>query len=108
MRLKSSKESLSSTRGIVVEVFENPSMFCPVTAYLHYQDLCGTGRQSSPAFRTPTGWAYRHGAFNDDLKSLLAPHITYGKISAHSFRAGMASLMAMAGLDDELIKAAGR
>ena len=59
VRLKSSKESLSTTRGIVVEVFENSSMFCPVKAYLQYQNLCGSGKQSSPAFRTPMGWAYR-------------------------------------------------
>lgn len=59
VRLKSSKESLASTRGVVVEVFENGSMFCPILAFLKYQNLCGSGKQTSPAFRTPTGWAYR-------------------------------------------------
>ena len=110
VRLKSSKESLSTTRGIVVEVinnnlllvllrylpsiklqvFSNDSLFCPVKAYQRYINLCGTGSSNSPAFRTPTGWAYRHAAFNEDLRALLSPYIHYGKITAHSFRSGMA------------------
>ena len=55
VRLKSSKESLASVRGVVVEVFENGTMFCPVKAYLHYVSLCVSGKSGQPAFRTPTG-----------------------------------------------------
>ena len=46
--------------------------------------------------------------FNKDLKLLLGEYIVYGRITAHSFRSGLASLMAQAGYADELIQAAGR
>ena len=65
-------------------------------------------KEDSAAFRSPLGWAYRKHAFNEDIKSLLGKYITYGKISSHSFRAGLASLMAQAGYKDETIMAVGR
>ena len=108
VRLKSSKESRASTRGIVVEIFGNSTRFCPVAAYLKYRELLGGGRSDSAAFRTSEGWAYHHKKFNSDLKSLLGGYISYGSVSGHSFRSGLASLMAMAGFSDETIKAAGR
>ena len=98
VRLKSSKESRASTRGIVVEVFGNSSIYCPVSAYLRYRGLLAGGGSNSAAFRTSQGWAYHHGKFNSDLKALLGPYIKYGSISGHSFRSGLASLMAMAGI----------
>ena len=63
-------------------------------AYTKYLSQCKARKEDSAAFRSPLGWAYRRQAFNDDIKSLLGKYITYGKISGHSFRSGMASLMA--------------
>ena len=63
----------------------------------------------SAAFRVPnSGNAYRHARFNESLKKLLQSHINYGSITGHSFRAGMASLMGLAGFKDEEIQARGR
>ena len=47
---------------------------------------------------------------NEVLKKLLRPHLDYkeGQITTHSFRAGIASLLAEKGLSDEEIKSVGR
>lgn len=108
IRLKSSKESRNDTRGIIIEVYANESSYCPVKSWKQYISLCGRGKIDTAAFRTPMGWAYRKAAFNNDLRDLLGKYITYGKISGHSFRAGLASLMAQAGYKDESIMAIGR
>lgn len=105
VRLKSPKESRVACRMIVVEVFENKTKLCPVVAYLEYRAMVGRSNESQPAFRSESGFAYRHQQFNKDLKELLGRYITYGKISAHSFRSGLASLMAQAGCSVETIKA---
>ena len=46
--------------------------------------------------------------FNEDLKRLLSPYIKYGKVSGHSFRAGLATLMAAKGFREEDIRGIGR
>ena len=46
--------------------------------------------------------------FNADLKKLLGGHIKYGKLTGHSFRAGLATLMAQAGFEDKDIQSIGR
>ena len=65
-------------------------------------------RPSSPAFRTRKGMVYTAENFNDDLKKLLGPHIKYRKLTGHSFRAGLATLMAQAGFEDKDIQSVGR
>ena len=40
--------------------------------------------------------------FNADLRALLSPYIGYGLITGHSFRAGLATLMAQSGYDDNV------
>ena len=107
--LKSPKEARGNPVPIVVEVFQTKDVLCPVKAYRSYEDLVGVMRLNSAAFRIPgCGEAYRHGRFNLDLKRLLSPYIHYGKITGHSFRAGLASLMAKKGFPEAEIKAVGR
>lgn len=109
VKLKSSKESRADTRGIIIEVFANKTDFCPVRSYKKYMSLTKGGRQTSAAFRLPSGLAYCHREFNRDLKDLLSPYLgVYGKVSGHSFRSGLATLMAQCGYSDEAIQAAGR
>ena len=110
VRLKSSKESRDMFRGVVVEVFEHyGAELCPVAAWERYRDFVGRSNPDAPAFRVRTGNGYRHSRFNNELKAILAPTLRgYGRITAHSFRAGLATLLATAGFDDEVIKAIGR
>ena len=109
MSLKSPKEARGNPVPIVVEVFATGDLLCPVSAYLRYVDLVGITRLNSAAFRVPVcGVAYRHRRFNEDLRKLLSPHIKYGRISSHSFRAGLSSLMAKKGFPESEIKAVGR
>ena len=110
VRLKSSKESRDTFRGVVVEVFEHfGADLCPVVAWEKYRDFVGRSNPEAPAFRVSSGNGYRHSRFNSELKTILAPTLKgYGRITAHSFRAGLATLLATAGFDDEVIKAIGR
>ena len=110
IRLKSSKESRDFCRGVVLEIFEHHGAnLCPVDAYEAYLASCGGSKLEAPAFRVRTGNGYRHSRFNKELKELLEPALRgYGKIMAHSFHAGLATLLATAGFDDEIIKAIGR
>ena len=63
-----------------------------------------------PAFLKPNGSPLTGREFNDILKKLLSPYIDYNKskISTHSFRGGMASLLGQIGFSDEEIQAMGR
>ena len=61
-----------------------------------------------PAFRDEVGYAFRMGRFNGILKKLLKNHVEYGRITMHSFRCGLASLLAENGFSDEDIRAIGR
>ena len=87
-------------------------MFCLkniISAYKSFLQLTKRGSFDSAAFRTEQGWAYTHKEFNSDIKSLLQEFLPYGhNISGHSFRAGLASLLAQAGYGDDKIKAIGR
>ena len=91
------------------EVFSAGGAICPVQAYKKYTELVGVKRMDSAVFRLPwSGEAYKHGRFNNDLKKLLGPHIRYGTVSGHSFRAGLSSLMAGAGFKEEEVQMIGR
>ena len=108
IRLKSSKESRNYCRGTIVEVFGNNSVTCPVAAFTDYLKIAGNIHTDCAAFRTGDGWALRHGRVNAELKRILSPYVTYGSISGHSFRAGLASLMAEKGMSDDDIRTQGR
>ena len=107
--LKCPKEAGQNRVPIRVEVFSNRTRYCPVTAYIDYMEKVGVRDDFSAAFRVPkSGNAYRHTRFNGVLKNLLEPHISYGTITGHSFRAGMATMMGLAGFTDDEIQARGR
>ena len=105
VRLKSTKTCRSLNKGQVVEVFPNGTKICPVRCYKKYLRLHGTSRKDMPAFRTDVGWAFRMDEFNAILKELLAEYVPYGKITSHSFRCGLASLLAENGFTDQEIQA---
>ena len=110
IHLKSPKEERLGG-GINVELFSTGTFSCPVSAWKKW---CGIAKnvQSStkPVFRTQDGKCFSGACFNKELKSLLGPYIDYDKrkILSHSFRAGMASMMALAGYQDHEIMRQGR
>ena len=70
-----------------------------------------TFSDQKPAFRTEDGKAYTGKLFNEDLKALLGSVIDYttmGKISSHSFRIGIATMLGKLGFLDQDIMAIGR
>ena len=66
--------------------------------------------KGKPAIRLDSGENYTGKEFNRDLRQLLSPHVNYqkGTISSHSFRSGLASLMATLGYSDLDIITIGR
>ena len=99
VHLKSPKEEKLGG-GITVELFSTGTFSCPVKAYKKWKYVSkSTMGKASPAFRRPGGQCYTGNDFNKDIKTLLGEHINYDekRYLSHSFRAGMASMMASAG-----------
>ena len=97
----------------VVDVFGTNNFFCPIKAYKKYRK--STSKLSfeahKPVFRTEEGKAYTGKNFNADLKSLLGSVIDYssmGKVSSHSFRIGITTMLGKLGFSDQEIMAMGR
>ena len=108
--LKSPKEARLSD-GVVVDLFETNSFFCPVDAFKKYlASLPFSPSAGSPIFRTIGGAGYTGHQFNADLKFLLQHHFDYskGKVTSHSFRSGLATEMAKIGYSDQDIMRIGR
>ena len=109
VNLKSPKEAKENVKNIKVEVFGNGTALCPLKAFKNYVAGVGVKDGNSAAFRLPVvGLAYRHQRFNKDLQSLLSKHLRYGKLSGHSFRSGLSSLLGQAGFSDSEVMAMGR
>ena len=106
--LKSPKENKDGQKT-VVDVFESEGVFCPVKAFDRWFAKAGPDPEM-PLFRDGSGHQLTGNKFNSILKMLLEPHVDYkkGKFTSHSFRAGVATMLARKGFDDEAIKEAGR
>lgn len=97
----------------VVDVFKTDNFFCPIKAFKKYKKSVSTLTFSSqkPSFRTADGKSYTGKMFNKDLKKLLESVIDYrsmGKISSHSFRIGITTMLGKLGFSDNDIMAIGR
>ena len=59
--------------------------------------------------RLENGRNYTGRAFNDHLKKVFSPYLDFdkGKVLSHSFRAGLATMMAQCNYTDEEIMATG-
>ena len=110
IHLKSPKEEVIST-GVNVELFATGTFSCPVSAWKKWRQVDKYRLSpTKPVFRTPEGKCFTGAQFNEDLKLLLGKYVNYdkNKFLSHSFRAGMASMMALAGYGDEEIMRQGR
>ena len=90
-------------KAITVELFSNSTFCCPLDALKKWKLVSKVaGGRLSPLFREESGVCYTGAEFNADLKRLLGKVIDYDKkkVLSHSFRAGMASMMARVGMSD--------
>ena len=76
-------------------------VLCPVKAWRRYRKMTGKPEAGMPTFRQEGGLAYSHSMLNKDLKLAFAGRIQYGAVSGHSFRIGIATLLAEQGYGDE-------
>ena len=101
--------STAIKEGIKIEIFEISTAFCPVRSFLDYEKAVGTLKPKNAAFRLPkSGDAITTNRFNKTLKTMFSPFLKYGKVSGHSFRAGISSLLGKAGFPDADIQCLGR
>lgn len=109
IKLKSPKEDRIG-KGKIVDIYENKGTICPVRAFERYTRLSKHIERNLPIFRLENGSNLTGRRLNKTLKSLLGKHLNYnkGKITSHSFRAGLATLMGQLGFPDTQIMAMGR
>ena len=110
VHLKAPKEA-RLRQGITVDLFPTDSFLCPVIAYLKFLSSSPVSVvPGRPVFRDLGARGYTGRAFNADLKHLLAGQVDYsgGKVTSHSFRAGLATEMARVGYSDADIMTIGR
>ena len=108
--LKSPKELRNGT-GVMVELFPTNNYLCPIRALEKWRNVSRIPKSEvKPVFRHEDGSNYTGKDFNEDLRKLLAKHLDYkkGKILSHSFRSGLATMMAKNGYSDDEIMRTGR
>ena len=96
INLKHPKEERLSA-GVIIDVFASDDFMCPVKAFKDWMtDKVVILAGARPIFRLRDGYSYTGATFNKDLKKLLSDEVDYDKspITAHSFRAGLATFMA--------------
>lgn len=81
--------------------------FCPVEAMRKFLAISGNFQGSLPLLRTETTLLTRE-KLNSILKSSLDSVVDYGVIRTHSFRAGLTTALARAGVSDNVLQSLGR
>ena len=106
--LKHPKEDKAG-KVVVVDVYETGGPTCPAKAFCLWMNRRNKDG-NKVLFRKNDGTPLTGRRFNLHLRQLLGPHIDYrkGKITAHSFRSGIPSLLGQLGHTDEAIKSVGR
>ena len=109
MTIKSPKESKKG-KDVVIDIFESENMFCPIFAFRQWLHACRETSQNEPLFREDDGTPLTGRKFNTYLRTLLKDSVDYksGKITSHSFRSGLATVISTQGLSIKEIKEAGR
>ena len=107
IKLKNSKTSKSSE---IVDVYENDSAICPVKAYTKLSKTTKAMANDYPMFSNEKGKLLTVRKLNVHLHRLVNSKLTgcRGKVTAHSFRAGLTSIFGSLGYADEELKRFGR
>ena len=113
VHLKSPKEQ-KLAKGVTVELFPTENFTCPIKAYKKWRDGSKLIRnnksyRSRPLVRMESGENFTGKKLNKVLKKLLSPYVDYskGKVTSHSYRAGLATMMAKCGYSDADIMTTG-
>ena len=110
-KIKSPKVDRVGT-GDFVEIFETGLYNCPVKAFHKWRQVSKVEEHPQlPVFRVENECCYTGKQLNKRLGELttgLNLHIKGGKVTSHSFRAGISSEMCRAGYSEQDIKAVGR
>ena len=107
--LKNEKTNKTGTPNIV-DVYASGGFLCPVRAYKKWQAQAIPTPAKLPAFMDSTNKPFTGRKFNELIKQFLGKHFSHtaDKISAHSFRAGLPSLIGELGYADAEIMSLGR
>ncbi len=108
MKLNCPKETKSAA-PTVVDIFQSDGEICPVKAFLTWSKL-RPRNGNEPLFRFDNGTQLTGTRMNRLIDQLLNPYVdkSIGRFSAHSFRIGLASMLANAGLPYDELQAIGR
>ena len=107
--IKSQKTDKSGA-ATIVDVYESGTGLCPVAAFSKYRKKADYLDPSMPAFCSHSEKPLTKKQFNLYLKQFLGSHLDTPSsyVSGHSFRSGIASLIAELGYSDQQIKDLGR
>jgi len=94
-------------RASIVDIYPSDNDICPIRAAQKWLTATRSWETNQPAFRWEEGSPLTTADLNNQLTKWLK---NYGldRIRVHSFRCGLASMMATSGYSDEEIKAMGR
>jgi len=108
IRLKCPKERRAG-RPTVVDILETGGPLCPIRAYNRWATR-NEGQDDMPLFRWKDGTPLTGRKFNCILKDMLGDLASTprGKISTHSFRSAVPTILAELGHSENDIKAVGR
>ena len=107
MLIRNPKE-FRSVGEVTVEILPAPgTFFCPVEAVRKFLKCTRGFPQSMPLLRTESTLLCK-SHLNSILKEMLDPALDYGIIRSHSFRAGLTTALARAGVSDEILQSLGR
>jgi hypothetical protein len=106
--LKCPKENKTAA-SVVVDVFANGGALCPIKAFAKWTKGA-SWKSDRPVFCWRDGTPLTGKKLNEILKQLLCDVLTYaaGSVTSHSFRSGIASMMAARGFNETDIKSIGR
>ena len=94
----------------IVDVYESGGPLCPLRAFSNWRAVAAHTIKSYLLFIDDQGLPLTGKRFNTILKDSWGKYLDYrvGKITSHSFRAGIASLPGVIGFSEGEIKAVGR
>ena len=105
LRIKNSKTKKGQAE--IVTIYATQDMLCPVSAMKKVLELTKDNPKDVPLFCDSFGCNFTQAKFNKILRWISSKHFKSGRISGHSFRAGLVSYFAKLGHSDLDLKVIG-